>query len=102
MNDVIKIALLGSGTVGGGVIQILEKNGSEIAQKVGKSVRITKILVRNPEKYKDLLKAKNADKFDIRQVAMKLQNVYYNLTLLNVDKNAEYEAIQKELESLSE
>ena len=54
------------------------------------------------EKYKDLLKAKNADKFDIRQVAMKLQNVYYNLTLLNVDKNAEYEAIQKELESLSE
>jgi homoserine dehydrogenase len=55
MNDVIKIALLGSGTVGGGVIQILEKNGSEIAQKVGKPVRITKVLVRNPEKYKDLL-----------------------------------------------
>lgn len=54
------------------------------------------------EKYKDLLKAKNADKFDIKQVLMKLQNVYYNLTLLNVDKNAEYEAAQKELEGLSE
>jgi Flp pilus assembly protein TadD len=51
------------------------------------------------EKYRDLLKAKNADKYDVRQILMKLQNVYYNLTLLNVDKNAEYDAVQKELEA---
>ncbi|GAB6009020.1 tetratricopeptide repeat protein [Dysgonomonas reticulitermitis] len=51
------------------------------------------------EKYRDLLKAKNADKYDIRQILMKLQNVYYNLTLLNVNKNAEYDAVQKELEA---
>ena len=54
------------------------------------------------EKYRDLLKAKNADKYDVRQILMKLQNVYYNLTLLNVNKNAEYDAIQKELESAAE
>ncbi|GHV14720.1 hypothetical protein FACS1894169_04210 [Bacteroidia bacterium] len=51
------------------------------------------------EKYRDLLKAKNADKYDVRQILMKLQNVYYNLTLLNVNKNAEYDAVQKELEA---
>lgn len=50
------------------------------------------------EKYRDLLKARNADfDYDIKPTLMKLQNVYYNLTLLNVDKNAEYDAIQKEL-----
>lgn len=54
------------------------------------------------EKYRDLLKAKNADKYDVRQILMKLQNVYYNLTLLNVNKNAEYDAIQKELETSAE
>ncbi len=54
------------------------------------------------EKYRDMLKAKNADKYDIRQVLMKLQNVYYNLTLLNVNKNAEYDAVQKELETSAE
>lgn len=51
------------------------------------------------EKYRDLLKAKGADKYDVRQVLMKLQNVYYNLTLLNVNKNAEYDAVQKELDA---
>lgn len=50
------------------------------------------------EKYRDLLKARNADfNNDIKPTLLKLQNVYYNLTLLNVDKNAEYDAIQKEL-----
>lgn len=49
------------------------------------------------EKYRDILKARGADSYDVRQVLMKLQNVYYNLTLLNVDKNAEYNAIQQEL-----
>lgn len=49
------------------------------------------------EKYRDILKAKNADKLDIRPALMKLQNVYYNLSLLNVDKSAELDAIDKEL-----
>lgn len=52
------------------------------------------------EQYKDALRLKGADSFYLRQALMKLQNVYYNLTLLNVDKNAEYDAIQKELDTL--
>lgn len=50
MNDYINIGLLGSGTVGGGVIKILENNGEMIARKVGKSLRISKIFGRNIEK----------------------------------------------------
>lgn len=50
MNDYINIGLLGSGTVGGGVIKILENNGDMIARKVGKSLRISKIFGRNIEK----------------------------------------------------
>lgn len=50
------------------------------------------------EKYRDLLQARNADRYDIRQALMKLQNVYYNLSLLNVDKSKELEAIDKALE----
>ena len=50
------------------------------------------------EKYRDLLKGRNADfDMEIKPALMKLQNVYYNLSLLNVDKSKEYEAVQKEL-----
>ena len=50
------------------------------------------------EKYRALLKARGADfDLDIKPALMKLQNVYYNLSLLNIDKSAEYEADQKQL-----
>lgn len=49
------------------------------------------------EKYRDLLKARGADANDVKASLMKLQNVYYNLSLLDVDKSAELEAIDKEL-----
>lgn len=50
------------------------------------------------EKFVSLLRARNAEKADLRPGLVKLQNVYYNLSLLNVDKNAELEAIDKELQ----
>lgn len=50
------------------------------------------------EKFVSLLKARNAEKSELRPGLVKLQNVYYNLSLLNVDKNAELEAIEKELQ----
>ena len=50
MKDIINVGLLGAGTVGGGVIQVLEKNAADIEQKVGKPIRITKVLDRNVEK----------------------------------------------------
>ena len=47
MNDAINVGLLGAGTVGGGVLIILEKNAEDIEKKVGVPVRITKILDNN-------------------------------------------------------
>lgn len=47
--DVIKIALLGAGTVGGGVIKVLEKNATDIAKKVGKSLKLAKIFGRTDD-----------------------------------------------------
>lgn len=52
--DVIKIALLGAGTVGGGVIKVLEKNAADICKKTGEQIRLTKIfgLTKDMENYK--------------------------------------------------
>ena len=49
MKDFINVGLLGAGTVGGGVLQVLEKNADKIAKEVGKPVKITKVLDRNVE-----------------------------------------------------
>ncbi|MFT3994229.1 MAG: hypothetical protein QM660_07975 [Dysgonomonas sp.] len=49
------------------------------------------------ENYVEILKARNADAQDIKQGLTKLQNVYYNLSLLNIDKSKELDAIEKEL-----
>lgn len=47
MKDFINVGLLGAGTVGGGVLKVLEKNAEKITKEVGKPVRITKVLDRN-------------------------------------------------------
>lgn len=47
MKEFINIGLLGAGTVGGGLIQVLQKNAQEIQQKVGLPIKITKILDRH-------------------------------------------------------
>jgi len=54
------------------------------------------------EKYRELLKAKNAETYEIRPALMKLQNIYYNLSLLNVDKAKELEEIDNALKAISE
>ena len=53
MKDFINVGLLGAGTVGGGVIKVLEKNAADIEKKVGKPIRITKVLDRNVEKRRE-------------------------------------------------
>ena len=50
MNKKIEIGLLGSGTVGTGVIKVLLENVHEITQKIGREVAITKVLVRDLNK----------------------------------------------------
>ena len=46
----LKIGLLGCGTVGGGLVELVGKNSSLIRQRAGVELSITKILVRDPLK----------------------------------------------------
>lgn len=50
MNTVIQIGLLGMGTVGTGVLKLLQQNRAGIEQKIGSAIAIKKVLVRDPAK----------------------------------------------------
>ncbi|UOF92702.1 homoserine dehydrogenase [Fodinisporobacter ferrooxydans] len=50
MQETIKVGLMGLGTVGSGVYQVLNENGSEIALRASGPIEIAKILVRDMEK----------------------------------------------------
>ena len=56
MKDCVNIGLLGVGTVGSGVLHVLEGNAAEIAKKAGCKIEIKKILVRNKQKAAQLSK----------------------------------------------
>jgi homoserine dehydrogenase len=46
----VRIGLLGCGTVGGGVIQLLEANAAYLASRVGAPLEVARVLVRRGEK----------------------------------------------------
>lgn len=46
----IKVGLLGCGTVGGGVVQLLNANAAYIEARVGTPIEIGRVLVRDPSK----------------------------------------------------
>ena len=48
----VNIGILGLGTVGGGTYQILDMNRELIEKRIGKSVKVTKVLLRNLERAK--------------------------------------------------
>ncbi len=50
----INIGLLGLGTVGGGVAQVLRDNQTEISRRLGRDVRITAVCDRTPERANEL------------------------------------------------
>lgn len=52
-----KIALLGMGTVGGGVYEIIERQKEEMLFKIGAALEVVKVLVRNKAKYADRIPA---------------------------------------------
>ena len=52
-----KIALLGMGTVGGGIYEIIEKQKEEMPFKIGAALEVVKVLVRNKAKYADRIPA---------------------------------------------
>lgn len=61
----MKVAILGVGTVGGGVLEVLEQNASIIAARAGESITPVAALVRDKSKAKPNLKGlKVYDDFD--------------------------------------
>lgn len=50
----INIALLGFGTVGSGVAETIKRNSQMMAEQLGCQLGITHVLVRHPDKYKDV------------------------------------------------
>jgi homoserine dehydrogenase len=46
----VRVALLGCGTVGGGVVRLLQANASSFAARVGAPIEVAKVLVQSPEK----------------------------------------------------
>ncbi len=46
----VRLGLLGCGTVGGGVVQLLSQNAKYLAERVGAPLEVARVLVRDPEK----------------------------------------------------
>lgn len=74
MEKIIHVGLLGSGTVGSGVIQVLEMNRRQISERVGAQIQLKTVLIRNLDKkrpqldgyqvtdnYEDILNDKDID-----------------------------------------
>jgi homoserine dehydrogenase len=49
----IKVGILGNGTVGSGVIELLKKNMEYIKKRSGTEIKVVKVLVRDKEKHQD-------------------------------------------------
>ncbi len=49
----LKIGLLGLGTVGSGVVQVLRENAAELAERAGQQIEITRACVRDPSRPRD-------------------------------------------------
>ncbi len=50
MTEPLKIGLAGLGTVGRGVVKIIEKNGNDIARKIGRPLKVTAVSARDRTK----------------------------------------------------
>ncbi|MCF6092722.1 homoserine dehydrogenase [Microaerobacter geothermalis] len=53
-NQVVKIGLMGLGTVGGGVVRILEAHQEDLYKQTGCRIEIVKVLVQNLEKQRSV------------------------------------------------
>lgn len=49
MKKFINVGLLGAGTVGGGVLIVMQKNAEVITKKIGQEIKITKVFSRDAE-----------------------------------------------------
>ena len=46
----VRLAIIGGGTVGGGVVKALQRNGALMASRLGVDLRLVKVVVRKPAK----------------------------------------------------
>lgn len=54
MKDIVNVGLLGFGTVGGGVYQIILNHQEELRHRVGSDIEVKKILIKNEDKKRDI------------------------------------------------
>ena len=52
--ETVRIGLAGLGTVGGGLAEIIGNNGEWIQRRLGKHLRITHVLVKDPDKQREV------------------------------------------------
>ena len=80
MKECIKVGLLGAGTVGSGVLTVLEENTAEIEKKVGVPIHVSKILVRDMKKAKELSEKYPNEEIDFKKMK---ESLNYMLTFKN-------------------
>ncbi|WEG10830.1 homoserine dehydrogenase [Pullulanibacillus sp. KACC 23026] len=64
MKEIVKVGLLGLGTVGGGVYKIIRNHQEELCHRIGSGIEIKKILIKNEDKKREVdsrLLTKNSD-----------------------------------------
>lgn len=64
----VNVALLGAGTVGGGVVEAVRRNGPLMASRLGIDLRVHRIVVRDPRKRRDFAVPAGAVGTDWRSV----------------------------------
>ncbi|MDD4245710.1 MAG: hypothetical protein PHO84_00970, partial [Dysgonamonadaceae bacterium] len=67
------------------------------AENDKKTVEFYLLALPHLEKFTESLKTREADESDIKSALIKLQNVYYNLSNLGVDKSKELEEVEIQL-----
>ncbi|KEZ77022.1 homoserine dehydrogenase [Salinisphaera hydrothermalis C41B8] len=53
MMEPVKVGVLGLGTVGAGVVNLLARNGDEITRRAGREIRVTRAAVRSLDRARD-------------------------------------------------
>lgn len=70
MTEVIKVGLLGLGTVGGGTVNVTQRNAAEITRRTGKSIQVVTAAVRDVTAGRIC----NTDSLDLTEDALSIVN----------------------------
>ena len=49
--ETVQIGMLGLGTVGSGVLQMIQNNEDKVANVTGRQLNVKKVLVKHPERH---------------------------------------------------